>query len=260
MLRKYTPLAVKRRLRSLLDLPRRRSYARTQRGLAETFRRADPERPVLFEFVDRRGDGVQGLTAELAQFLFASDVLARLGATDIVDVGSHRAWTIGVAAGLRVRTVDVRPPASLPANEEFLEGQAERLPFPDGSVPFLTSLSSIEHFGLGSYGDDFDPHGDRKAAAEFARVLAPGGHLVLTTLCTGRDTSFAVFNTRRVYSLTDIAALFPSLELVESRFFSSTQHEWVAEENLQTWLEPYGWDMYLGLWRKPAMPASRTDR
>ena len=251
-MRRYAPLAVKRRVRALLSLPEKRRYARAQRALAEELRAADPERPVIFEFVDRRAGGVQGFSAELAQFLFASDVLARLGVKEIVDVGSHRAWIIGVAAGLRVRTVDVRRPAESPANEEFHLGQAESLPFPDDSVECLTSLSSIEHFGLGSYGDDFDPRGDRRAGAEFARVIAPGGHLLLTTLCTGRETSFTVFNTRRVYSLRDIPALFPGLELVESRCFSPKSRDWTSEDRLESGLEPYAWDMYLGLWRKPA--------
>lgn len=52
-----------------------------------------------------------------------------------------------------------------------LRGDSRRLPFDDGSFDLVLNLSSIEHIP----GD-----GDREAAAEMARVLAPGGKAVLT--------------------------------------------------------------------------------
>lgn len=50
---------------------------------------------------------------------------------------------------------------------------ALELQFPDDSFDVVFSLSSIEHFG--------PPAAVRRAAAEMARVLRPGGHLVIVT-------------------------------------------------------------------------------
>jgi hypothetical protein len=57
-------------------------------------------------------------------------------------------------------------------------------------------LCALEHFGLGSYGDRYDPHADEQAITEMIRVPTPGGHLVLSTLCAARRESFIVFNTQ----------------------------------------------------------------
>lgn len=58
---------------------------------------------------------------------------------------------------------------------------AEGLPFDDNVVDAVTCVSVLEHVGLGWYGD---PEGDAdkpgRVIAEMARVLAPGGWLLLT--------------------------------------------------------------------------------
>ena len=54
------------------------------------------------------------------------------------------------------------------------------MPFEDRSVSSLSCLHVAEHIGLGRYGDPLDPAGTTKAAAELARVLAPGGQLLFS--------------------------------------------------------------------------------
>jgi SAM-dependent methyltransferase len=66
--------------------------------------------------------------------------------------------------------------APYPYREERLDVRsmnALELEFPDGTFDVVFSLSSIEHFG--------QPADIRRAAAEMARVLKPGGHLVIVT-------------------------------------------------------------------------------
>ena len=58
---------------------------------------------------------------------------------------------------------------------EVADMDARRLEFPDESFDIVFSLSSIEHFG--------GPADIRKAASEMARVVRPGGHLVIVTEC-----------------------------------------------------------------------------
>jgi ubiquinone/menaquinone biosynthesis C-methylase UbiE len=53
----------------------------------------------------------------------------------------------------------------------FIQGTAERLPLPDASVDLVISTTSFDHWA-----------DQRAGLAECARVLAPGGHLVLSDL------------------------------------------------------------------------------
>lgn len=129
-----------------------------------------------------------------------------------VDVGS-RVDTVGhLAAVMDVTFVDIRP---LVANLEGMMpvgGSILSLPFRDGSVPSLSCLHVAEHIGLGRYGDPIDPAGTRKAAAELARVLAPGGNLFFS-LPVGRPR--VCFNAHRVHAPRQILEYFRGLELVE---------------------------------------------
>ena len=68
--------------------------------------------------------------------------------------------------------------APYPYREDHLEVRsmnALELDLPDESFDIVFSLSSIEHFG--------GPPAIRRAAREMARVLTPGGHLVVVTEC-----------------------------------------------------------------------------
>jgi SAM-dependent methyltransferase len=60
----------------------------------------------------------------------------------------------------------------------------------------LLSISSIEHDGLGRYGDPINPNGDLEAMEKMKRMLVPGGLLFLA-VPTGRD--FLFWNAHRVY-------------------------------------------------------------
>jgi SAM-dependent methyltransferase len=71
--------------------------------------------------------------------------------------------------------VDIRPVDI--AVEGFVFGSVLALPFPNASQASLSSVCVIEHIGLGRYGDELDPRGSEKAAAELTRVLAPRGDL-----------------------------------------------------------------------------------
>ena len=53
--------------------------------------------------------------------------------------------------------------------------------FHNGAFDYLTCISTIEHIGIGQYGDDICKDGDKKAIAEMHRILKPDGKLLITT-------------------------------------------------------------------------------
>lgn len=51
-------------------------------------------------------------------------------------------------------------------------------------VDFAVSFSSIEHNGLGRYGDALDPNGDLRDVELLSCIIRPGGsHAILSVLC-----------------------------------------------------------------------------
>src|SRR5260370_42324228 len=82
-----------------------------------------------------------------------------------------------------------------------------------GTLQSVSCMHVLEHIGLGRYGDALDASGDRKAAAELARVLAPGGHLLMVVPM--EDPPRVCFNAHRLYSYSQVMDLFPGLSLQE---------------------------------------------
>jgi len=61
----------------------------------------------------------------------------------------------------------------------------------------VVSYSSLEHDGLGRYGDPINPYGDLAAILELFEWLRPGGHLLLGIPSAERDA--IEFNAHRIY-------------------------------------------------------------
>jgi SAM-dependent methyltransferase len=180
---------------------------------------------------------------------FAARHLRGEGVRTLLDVGSYRAFVLGLAAGFEVTALDVRPRRAGPGPETNLVGEATRIPAPDAAFDAVVSLSSIEHFGLGRYGDALDLDADRGAADEMRRVLRPGGVLVVTTTLTAGPPALA-FNAHRIYGLEQVRALFAGMERVDERFFA---HRAGGEVPLhEVARAPGAWDVYCACLRKPA--------
>ena len=127
-----------------------------------------------------------------------------------VDVGSSVMMVSVLCAQVPTLFVDYRPLRARLDGLLSIAGDIKRLPVADGSVASISSLHVLEHIGLGRYGDPLDPLGSELAAAELARVLAPGGRLYVS-VPTGRDRTY--FNAHRVFSPASVRLMFGALEL-----------------------------------------------
>ena len=132
-----------------------------------------------------------------------------------VDVGSDVNYVGMLATRLHVTFVDIRPLDVVVENLDSVTGSVTQLPFGDASISSISCLHVVEHVGLGRYGDSLDPHGTVKACRELARVIAPGGALLLS-LPVGRPRT--AFNAHRVHAPQDIVQYVDGLELVEFSF------------------------------------------
>src|SRR5258706_8063476 len=94
-----------------------------------------------------------------------------------------------------------------------LKGDLTALPFPDQSLHSLSCMHTVEHIGLGRYGDPIDYDGDLKAMKELSRVLSRNGDL-LFVVPVG-DKPKIIFNGHRIYTPELVIQSFPDLELVD---------------------------------------------
>lgn len=145
------------------------------------------------------------------QDLWAARIVHQRGIRELTDVGSRiDGFVAHVLPFCRVTYVDIRRPEGNVDGMTFIRGNATALPFPDESLKTLSCLHVIEHIGLGRYGDEVDPLGHARAAVEIARVLAPGGILILGTP-VGRER--LCFDAHRIFDPQTVVELFPDLVL-----------------------------------------------
>jgi len=152
------------------------------------------------------------------QNAWAADHVFRLRPDYFVDVGSQTAFCTLVSRVVRCIAIDARPTPLFLDNLEYRTGEAQSLPFDDGTVPLLTSLHAPEHFGLGRYGDTVDYHGTARALAEYLRVVAPGGHLVVAMPAGAK--SLIVFNAVRVYTRDMMRETFAGCDVLDELFLA----------------------------------------
>lgn len=143
---------------------------------------------------------------------WAARVVARIHPEKHIDIASTLHFSTIVSAFVPVEFYDYRPAHLNLPNLISKHGDLTKLHFESNSISSLSCLHTVEHVGLGRYGDPIDPTGDIKAAKELERVLAPGGTFIFVTP-VGKPK--IAFNAHRIYSYEQVLALFPSLTITE---------------------------------------------
>jgi ubiquinone/menaquinone biosynthesis C-methylase UbiE len=178
---------------------------------------------------------------------FASSHIFKLKPHNILDVGSYRQWVLGLLSSYTVTVLDIRESKLTLENQNTIICDAKNIELPDNSFDVVTSLSTVEHFGLGRYGDELDLLADRKGINEMIRVLKPGGHLIFTTTITRNQPSI-VFNKHRIYSYEMIRSLAGDLVCQEEKFYNREKERFCSLEEITA--TPKRWDVYCGCWQK----------
>lgn len=178
---------------------------------------------------------------------FAVAHLKRLKPKKILDIGSYRHFIIGLLAYYEVTTLDVREREPVNDNEIVIVTDAKDINLPDNSFDVVLSLCSLEHFGLGRYGDEFDLDADRKAFSEMVRVLKPNGRLIFSTLITSGAPAI-VFNAHRIYDINMIRQFCNAMKCEEEKFYSQKLEKFCAFSDVTS--QPGGFDIYCGCWKK----------
>ena len=129
-----------------------------------------------------------------------------------IDISSSLYFCAIVSAFVDVDFYDYRPAKLNLSNLKSLHGDLHKLPFESKTVQSISCMHTIEHIGLGRYGDPLDVDGDIKAIDELKRVVTVGGNLLFVTP-VGRPK--IEFNAHRIYSYEQIMSYFEGFELKE---------------------------------------------
>jgi hypothetical protein len=154
------------------------------------------ELPMLTEWNETSG----GLAGYFFQDLTVARWIHEANPVRHVDVGSRIDGFIGHLAVFReVEVLDIRPQPLAVPNVCFHQLDL-MMPLPpewSECTDSLSCLHTIEHFGLGRYGDPLDPDGHLKGLAQLKRMVKPNGILYLSTP-VGRER--IEFNAHRVFA------------------------------------------------------------
>ncbi len=143
---------------------------------------------------------------------WAARILAQTKPVEHVDVSSILSFGATLSAFIPVRFYDYRPAELNLSNFHSDFADLKQLPFENDSIDSLSCMHTIEHIGLGRYGDELDTKGDLKAIEELKRVLKPGGTLLFVTPI-GKPR--IEMNAHRIYSYEMIKEYFSPLILNE---------------------------------------------
>ena len=156
--------------------------------------------------------------------------------SSVLVVGSAEPWHEAICLALgaaRVTTVDYgmrtyEHPQLDQVNASFWDQ------LDDGNLNYdvVVSASSLDHDGLGRYGDPIAPDGDLLTMRLLLRALAPGAKVILS-VPVGPDR--IIWNLMRIYGKDRLARLTDGYDVVERIGYDSTKLDEGPENVLRTY-------------------------
>lgn len=149
----------------------------------------------------------------------------------VVVIGTQVPWIEAIAYDIGasfITTLDYNRKRYILSNlkwvhvNDFLDEQIENKRIEQFDI--AASFSSIEHSGLGRYGDPLSPYGDVDAVKQVHCMLKPGGLFFLSLPASHDGSSRIEYNAHRVYGKVRLELLFKGWELLETKRDSSGIH------------------------------------
>ena len=166
---------------------------------------------------------------------WATRIIKKIDPGKHIDISSTLHFCSTISAFFKTEFYDYRPAILSLSNLQSKKGDLNNLPFKSNSVECISCMHTIEHIGLGRYGDKLDPDGDLKAINELQRVIKVGGHLLLV-IPVGKPR--IQFNAHRIYSYEMIHSFFEDFELLDfslvkddQTFIENANSTMVIEQN-----------------------------
>jgi Caenorhabditis protein of unknown function, DUF268. len=149
------------------------------------------------------------------QDLWAAKKIIESGIKMHFDIGSRIDGFIAhlLAVGIDVTMIDVREfPNKVDHLHTILDDATTLRQIQDDSIESMSALCSLEHFGLGRYGDPINPEGCFECFNNIQKKLKKGGKLYIS-VPIGMER--VEFNAHRIFYPSTIIESFSSLSLKE---------------------------------------------
>lgn len=166
---------------------------------------------------------------------WAARVIKVFNPSKHVDIGSTLHFCSMLSAFVNTEFYDYRPAQLKLTNLTSGHADLVNLPFKDNSIESLSCMHTIEHIGLGRYGDPIDSKADLKAIQELKRVCAKNGSLLIVVPIGIRRIQF---NAHRIYAPFDIVDYMKGFKLNQfsfvndiGEFIENTVPEIASNEN-----------------------------
>ncbi|MCX6735939.1 MAG: glycosyltransferase [Candidatus Parcubacteria bacterium] len=143
---------------------------------------------------------------------WAARIVKKINPSVHTDISSTLSFSTMLSAFIPVNFYDYRPANINLDGLTSLKVDLLDLPFKNESISSLSCMHTIEHIGLGRYGDPIDPEGDLKAIKELRRVLSKNGDLLFVVPV---GIPKICFNSHRIYSYEQIVKYFNGFNLIE---------------------------------------------
>ena len=121
--------------------------------------------------------------------------------------------------GFDVYGIDIKPYILDNPSFKYFICDITKTIFPNEYFDVITAISTLEHIGLGAYGDPIYHKGDFLAVKEISRILKPEGYLFVTIPYSYEYT----VTWQRIYDWKSISKLFNnSFIIIKAEFFAPT--------------------------------------
>nr|MDZ8129558.1 DUF268 domain-containing protein [Nostoc sp. DedQUE07] len=174
-----------------------------------------------------------GTNERIFEKTFVLQSLARLyesSSITVLDVGAAESLLSYELASFNysVTAIDIRPIALFHPNLKFVKTDICNPVLPSASFDCVVALSTLEHIGLGWYGDKKEENYDLKAVQQISLLLKPEGSFILT-VPYGKK---ALTPVHRIYNQESLQKLIQDFRVVQISYgVRKDDFTWLITEN-----------------------------
>jgi SAM-dependent methyltransferase len=148
----------------------------------------------------------------------------------VLDIGcaSSRLPIQLASLGYDVHGLDVREYPSEHPNFHFHQEDLFTWK-PQRTFDTVLMISTLEHLGMGDYGDLVIPDADKQAVATISKWLSPGGHLLVSVPFGKASITWR----HRVYDMEHLQFLFSAFNWVDHKYFRRIDGHWMPSSTAE---------------------------